>query len=129
MKRSVIDFLNRIAQIIYDKKGINILAIDVKGFSSLTDYLVIAEGNVERHVSSIARAVVDEIDKEGGPPLLYTEGLKSGDWIVLDYGEVMIHLFKPNLRERYALERLWADSKVVDLDIDTSRSAMGDLDS
>ena len=52
--------LNEIAQIIYDKKGFNILAIDVKGISTITDYLIIAEGNVERHCSAIANAIIED---------------------------------------------------------------------
>ena len=118
--------LKSIAQIIYDKKGFNILAIDVQELSSITDFLIIAEGNVDRHVSSIAKAIIDHFDKEGESPL-HAEGLKSGDWVVLDYGVVMVHLFMPGLRERYSLERLWEESKLIDIDIETSsdQSAIG----
>lgn len=113
--------LNAIAQVIYDKKGFNILALDVQGLSSITDYLLIAEGNVDRHVSSIARAVVDELHERGEKPV-HLEGIANGDWAVLDFGEVMVHIFGPNLRERYSLERLWGESKIVDLDIDYGRN-------
>lgn len=122
MSRTPYETLNRLAQIVYDKKGFNILAIDVRGFSSITDFLLIAEGNIDRHVSSIARAIIEELGKGGERPL-HVEGVQSGDWAVLDYGEVMVHLFSPNLRERYSLERLWSDSKIVDLDIDVTRKA------
>ena len=115
--------LNQIAQTIFDKKGINILGLDVKGLSSLTDYIVIAEGNVDRHVVSIAKAVVEEMEKKG-ERLLYSEGLRSGDWIVLDFGGIMVHLFMPGLREKYSLEKLWTESRLVDLEIDT-KSALG----
>ena len=128
MKGSPIETINAIAQIIYDKKGSNILAVEVKGLSSLTDYLIIAEGNVDRHVSSMASTIIKELKKAGGPPLLHSEGLRTGDWVVLDYGDVTVHLFQPNLRERYSLERLWAESKLVDLTIDTSNRAVGDSD-
>lgn len=129
MKDDPIETLNAIAQIIYDKKGRNILAIDVRGLSSLTDYLLIAEGNVDRHVSSIAKTIVDEMEGEKGPHLIHSEGLRSGDWVVLDYGDVTVHLFMPNLRERYALEKLWEESKIVDLDIDVSKRAVGESNS
>lgn len=125
MESTPIETLNAIAQIIYDKKGINILAIDVQGLSTITDYLLIAEGNVDRHVSSLAHAVIEGLKEMGGPQVLHTEGLKSGDWVVLDYGEIMVHLFMPGLRERYALEHLWPESKLIDLTIDTSRPALG----
>ena len=110
-----------IAQIIYDKKGTNILALDVQGISSITDYLIIAEGNVDRHASSIGKAIIEEMMKRNRPPL-HLEGLGEGDWVVLDYGDIMVHLFKPGLREKYSLERLWRTSKIVDLAIDVSNS-------
>lgn len=110
--------LNQIAQIIYDKKGSNILALDIRGLSSITDYLLIAEGNVDRHVISIAAAIIEQ--KKGS--LIHAEGLQVGDWIVLDYGEVVVHLFQPGLREKYALEKLWNQGQIVDLTIDLLRS-------
>lgn len=110
--------LNSIAQVIYDKKGFNILALDVQGFSTITDYLLIAEGNVDRHVMSMAQTIVKEMGDSGEKPI-HIEGLKTGDWIVLDYGPVMVHLFTPGLRDRYSLERLWPQSKLVELEINT----------
>jgi ribosome-associated protein len=124
MRRTPLETLTTIAQVIYDKKGFNILALDVRGFSSITDFLLIAEGNVDRHVSSIARAVVDELGEKGEEPV-HAEGVKTGDWAVLDYGTVVVHIFSPLLRERYSLERLWNESKIVDLDIDVSKPAIG----
>lgn len=119
MTDSDLKTLNRIAQVIYDKKGINILALDVKDISSITDYVVIAEGNVDRHVIALARAIIDELRDEGRRPL-HAEGLQVGDWVVLDFGGIMIHLFEPGLREKFSLEKLWSESKIVDLEIDTS---------
>lgn len=124
MKRTPLETLNAIAQVIYDKKGFNILALDVQGLSSITDFLLIAEGNVDRHVSSIGRAIVDELDEKGEKPV-HVEGLKTGDWAVLDYGNITVHIFSPGLRERYSLERLWNESKIVDLEIDVSKPAIG----
>jgi ribosome-associated protein len=119
MSKPPLETLNAIAQVIYDKKGFNILALDVQGMSSITDFLLIAEANVDRHVSSIARAILDELEEKGEKPV-HAEGLKTGDWAVLDFGEITVHIFSPGLRERYSLERLWQDSKIVDLDIDAS---------
>lgn len=116
--------LNTIAQVIYDKKGFNILALDVKGISSISDYIVIAEGNVDRHVAAIGKAIEDELREKGVKPV-HVEGFKTGDWVVLDYSDVMVHLFMPGLREKYSLERLWNESKIVDLDIDISKPAIG----
>lgn len=124
MKENPIVMLNTIAQIVYDKKGFNTLALNVQGLSSITDFLLIAEGNVDRHVISMAHAIMKEMTELGEKPLR-TEGLKSGDWVVLDYGQVMVHLFTPGLREKYSLERLWEESKIVDVAIDVSNPAIG----
>jgi len=110
------NILNTIAQAIYDKKGINILALDVTGLSSITDCIVIAEGNVDRHTVAIAQAVMSAVDEKP----LRVEGLQSGDWVVLDFVDVMVHIFMPGLREKYALERLWQGSKIVDLEIEVT---------
>ncbi len=118
---SSITTLNRIAQVIFDKKGFNILGLDVRGISSLTDYVIIAEGNVDRHVIAIAEAVIKALKEEGIKPIC-VEGLKTGDWIVLDFLEIMVHLFMPGLRDRYRLEDLWRESQILDLQIDTSTS-------
>lgn len=116
MKKKKGKMINQIAQIIYDKKGSNILALDLKGLSTITDYLLIAEGNVDRHVISIAKSIIEEIK---APPV-HTEGLAAGDWVVLDFGEVIVHLFQPGLREKYSLEKLWKEGKIVDLHIEVA---------
>lgn len=121
MKDHSTELLSYIAQTIYDKKGINILALDVQGLSSLTDYLIIAEGNVERHVRSLAQSLLKLLESYGEKPIR-TEGLKTGDWVVLDYGPIMIHLFMPGLRENYSLEKLWQAGYIVDLSIDVGSS-------
>lgn len=112
--------LNLIAQTIYDKKGFNILALDVRGISTMTDFYVIAEGTVDRHVKSICREIIGKL-KEQGIGVLHVEGEKDGDWVVIDFGEIVIHLFIPELRVRYALEELWTDGKIVDVEIAISK--------
>jgi ribosome-associated protein len=114
--------LNAIAQTIYDKKGMNILALDVKSISTVTDYVVIAEGNVDKHVVAIAHAVQGALRTLGLQPLR-TEGMQSGDWVVLDYFTIMVHLFMPGLRDKYQLEELWREGKIIDLQINVSSSA------
>lgn len=120
MKKSTLESINLVAQTIYDKKGLNILALDVRGLSSITDYLIIAEGNVDRHVTAIGKAIVDELDKIGEDPI-HVEGFQTGDWVVLDYGDFIVHIFMPGFREKYSLERLWKESQIIDLAIDVSR--------
>lgn len=116
MENNNLIILNKIAQAIYDKKGFNILALDVRGLSSITDFVVIAEGNVDRHVIAIARAIVHDLQAEGERPYCI-EGETEGDWVVVDYSSIMVHLFQPGVREKYQLESLWKEAKIVDLEI------------
>ncbi len=118
MKNDSLVILNTIAQAIFDKKGANILALDVRGISTITDFIIIAEGNVDRHVVSIAQNVEHELKKIGESPI-YVQGLEHGDWVVLDYLDVMVHLFMPGLRDKYELEKLWKDGQIVDVNIVT----------
>lgn len=111
--------LNLIAQAIYDKKGSNILALDLRSFSTLSEFAIIAEGNVDRHVIAIAHAIEKATEEKGIRPLR-AEGMKEGDWVVLDYPNIMVHLFMPGMRERYQLEQLWKEAEIVDLHIDVS---------
>ena len=111
--------LNLIAQTIYDKKGFNIIALDVREVSSVTDYFIIAEGNVDKHVMSIAEEIRLVLKEKDIKPFCI-EGMKDGDWVVLDYLDVIIHLLTPDLRSRYNLEELWKDGKIVDLEIKVS---------
>lgn len=118
--------VGRIAQAIYDKKGMQIIAIDVRGISSITDFVIIAEGNVDRHVVAIARSIEQEMFEQGFGHPSYIEGLENGDWVVLDYIHVMVHLFIPGLREKYQLERLWSQGKLMELEL-KSDAVISDL--
>jgi ribosome-associated protein len=116
MKQDPTTLLQAIAQVIYDKKGTNLLALDLRGVSMITDYVIIAEGGVDRHVIGIADAVLEVAKKEGaGTP--YVEGMESGDWVVIDFLDFMIHLFMPGLRDKYRLEELWKEGRILDLNI------------
>jgi len=115
--RSLIDTL---VQKIFDKKGFNIFVLDVREISSLTNYFLIAEGNVERHVKSLAREVVATAEDLGFPPF-HIEGGETGDWMVIDLGSIIVHLFGPELRQKYALEELWKEGTIVDVAIDIGK--------
>lgn len=111
------------AQAIYDKKGQNILGIDVKGISSLTDAFLIAEGSVPQHVKALADEISRRVEKTYQLTPIHVDGLQEGDWIVLDFGDLMIHLFVPELRQHYALEELWHEGRIVDLRIQIPEQA------
>lgn len=116
MEKDTLFYLNLIAQSIYDKKGFNIFALDVRGLSSISDYLIIAEGSVGRHVTALAKQIEKDMLEQGQKPL-FEEGVKDGDWAVIDFGEVIVHLFTPELRHKYQLEQLWKKGKIVELSI------------
>lgn len=115
--------LDIIAQTIFDKKGFNILALDVQHISTMSDYCIIAEGTVERHVKSLYTAIVDVCEKLS-IPVYRAEGQSVGDWIVVDCAEVVVHLMTPDLREKYALEDLWRKAKIVDVAIDVKKRSL-----
>ena len=119
MKKQISDVLSAVGQAIYDKKGFNTLILDVRGGSSITDYFIFAEGSVERHVKALSQNVQDRLASLGQTPM-HIDGEQEGDWVVLDYSDFVIHLFIPELRERYAIEHLWKEAKIVDVPIDKS---------
>ncbi|MBJ3814548.1 ribosome silencing factor [Shimwellia pseudoproteus] len=90
-----------------DLKGQDIIAIDVQGKSSITDRLVICTGTSSRHVMSIADHVVQECRAAGLLPL-GVEGESEGDWVVVDLGDVMVHVMQEDSRQLYELEKLWS---------------------
>ncbi len=109
--------IQKICQAIYDKKGFNILALNVADISTITDCLVIAEGNVDRHVVAIANSVVKEIEEELGIRPHHMEGVDSGDWVLVDYIDVIVHIFMPGAREKFRLEELWSKGKPIELNL------------
>ena len=87
-------------------KALDVVSIDVRGKSSVADYFVIASGTSSRHVKSIAEEVVRFARKLGMMPL-GTEGEREAEWVLVDLGDVVVHVMLPRMRELYALERLW----------------------
>ena len=97
-----------------DKKGENVCAIDISSVSVLADYFVIANGNSDSQV----RALVDNVEEKmhkAGYELKEQEGNNSGTWVLLDYGDLIIHIFDRENRPFYNLERIWSDGKDVEM--------------
>lgn len=101
-------FVQEIAKVIWDRKGHNIVVLDVSQLTVITDYMVIASGRNANQVKALADEV-DEKMAEAGLPLRRMEGQGEGRWIVMDYGFIMVHLFHQEERAYYNLERLWED--------------------
>lgn len=100
----------QIAQILSNKKAQNILIIHVSDKTIISDYFVIASANSSTHVTTLAQEVDFKMGQTGINPLR-TEGVQEGRWVVIDYGDVLIHIFHNEEREFYQLERLWVDDK------------------
>ncbi len=118
MTSSTQELLKKICQAIADKKGMNIITIDVREISNFTDYFIVAEGTVDRHVKSISDAIESAI----GTQAFRSEGKEFGDWIVLDFLDIVVHLFIPELREKYQIENVWKEGKIVEIPINYGRS-------
>lgn len=97
-----------------DHKANDLVILSIQKLSSFADYFVICSGNSDRQVQAIATHIEEKLAKEGYYPL-GIEGKREGRWILLDYGEVVVHVFYQPVREFYDLERLWADAPRVAL--------------
>jgi len=106
------ELAHRIVEIASDKKGNDILMLRTAELTSMADFFVICSGRSDRQVSALSNAIVDELRDDGIRPL-GIEGRSSSRWILLDYGTVIVHVFAPEEREYYGLERLWGKAVQV----------------
>ena len=97
-----------------DKKALDIVVLDLREIASFTDHFVIASGTNERQVQAIADGVVETL-KKAGTPAARVEGYKTAEWILLDYGDFVFHVFDDKARKFYDLERLWRESRRIEL--------------
>jgi ribosome-associated protein len=95
-----------------DKKASDVLLLDIRDVSVIADYFVICSGANSRQLQSIADAIDEELSKQGAI-LLRREGTSGAGWVLLDFGDIVVHIFGPQEREYYRLERLWSEAKTV----------------
>lgn len=107
-----LELTKEIAKLLDDKKAIGITAVEIRDLTTLGDYFVIASGNSNTQVRALSDAVEDGLSKLGVEPRK-VEGYQTAMWVVLDYSEVIVHIFHEQTRDFYALERLWADAPRV----------------
>ena len=106
------ELAHRIVEIASDKKGNDIVMLRTAELTSMADFFVIASGRSDRQVSALSGAIVDELRRDGIRPL-GIEGRASSRWVLLDFGSVIVHVFAPDEREYYGLERLWSKATQV----------------
>lgn len=117
-RRKEMDQSKEMARIAYnalsDKKGEDIKIIDITGISVLADYFIIANGNSDSQVNALVDNVEEELHR-AGYPLKQREGQASGSWVLLDFGDIIVHVFDRENRLFYDLERIWKDGKDISI--------------
>jgi ribosome-associated protein len=103
---------HHIVDVATDKKASDILLLDIRRITTLADYFVILTGSAARQIRALANNIEEALDKEG-IELLGREGMAEDGWVLLDYGQVVVHIFSPEQRAYYGLEDLWRDAITV----------------
>ena len=106
------EFTKSICKVLTDHKAENVVVIDVRGKTEIADYFVVAGGRSMTHTRSLIEHVEEEMEKAGVAPVR-EEGVREGRWAVIDYGDVIVHIFNDETRLFYHLESLWDDGKNV----------------
>ena len=99
--------LSVVLDILDDAKAENVVSIDLKGKSSIGDFMVIASGRSQRHVGAVADQVLRKL-KDEGHGRASAEGLPNCDWVLIDTGDIIVHIFRPEVRDFYNLEKMWS---------------------
>ncbi|RUM48923.1 MAG: ribosome silencing factor [Hydrogenothermus sp.] len=108
------NLVKEIVNAISDKKGQDTVVLKVGDINPITDYMIITSGDVPVHTRAIADEIIKTL-KDKGIVHSHVEGYSEGRWIVIDYGDIMVHIFLPELREYYELERLWQDAPRIEI--------------
>ena len=116
------ELAHRLAAIADDKKATDLVALDVRPLVSYTDYLVICTARNERQAKAIHDDVYHQLKRDGWLPARI-EGEREAEWVLMDYLDAVLHIFTPELRDRYRLEVLWGEAESLDLDLAGARGA------
>ena len=113
-KQSSLELARRAGRLALEKKGFDVRILRLKELSSVCDYFVIVSGEADLHVKAIAETIVEGL-KEAGERPMHLEGMDEGNWVLLDYIDVIVHVFREPTRQFYTLERLWGDAPIEEL--------------
>jgi ribosome-associated protein len=101
-------------KIAIEKKASDVIILDVRGVTSITDYFVLCSGNLDVHVKAISDAIQEGLEKNK-VKVWHQEGYSALKWVLLDYVDVVVHIFQKEVRDFYGLDRLWGDAVVVEM--------------
>ena len=115
MKKNLpLELVRMAGRLALEKKGFDVRILKLKELSSVCDYFLIVSGEADLHVKAIAESVVEGLKKAGERPM-HVEGMTEGNWVLLDYIDVIVHVFREPTRQFYTLERLWGDAPIEEL--------------
>ena len=108
-----LELAHTLVDAIVDKKGSDIILLDIRDYASFADYFLIGNGENERQLKTLAEEIAQKAKKNAGANALGIEGLASAGWVLIDFGDLVVHLFSPQKRDYYGLEDIWDDAHVV----------------
>ena len=108
-----LEVVKLIKQFIDEKLGEDIICLDLREISSITDFLLIATGKADTHVKAISNFLIDEMKKQYGIRPLAVEGLNAGTWACIDYGDIIVHIMREYERQTYDLQAIWGEASRV----------------
>ena len=115
MKKNLpLELVRMAGRLALEKKGFDVRILKLKEISSVCDYFLIVSGEADIHVKAIAQSIIEGL-KEAGERPMHVEGMVEGNWVLLDYIDVIVHVFKEPTRQFYSLERLWGDAPIEEL--------------
>ena len=111
----VFDRVIAAAKVAEENKGHDIVVLDIRELTNMFDYFLIVSGSSRRQLYAIGDEIQQKLVREMGDVCMSVSGQTEGKWIVIDYGDIVVHLFEPEMRKYYALEELWGKGKKIDL--------------
>ena len=113
----------KVIEFVLSKKAEDVLLFDLRKITSMTDFFIICSGTSEVQVKAIADAVIDGC-KQKDIKIYHVEGLNSPSWVLIDLVDIVVHVFQPEVRDYYQLERLWGDAKIEKFDYEEGKEAV-----